>query len=219
MSRRIRFGAFEADLATGELRKQGLRVAIQEQPFQVLAVLLEQPGALVTREELRRRIWHEDVFGDFDHGLNKAVSKLRAALGDGDSTPRFVETLPRRGYRFIATVSSGSQHAGPTIVARLLCDGTTTIPLCAGVHVIGRDEGCVLRLDSSTVSRTHARVIAGIDATTIEDLGSKNGTRVNGRTIDAATPLRDGDQIQVGSVELTFLGGQGKSTETASSRS
>lgn len=215
VERLVRFGAFEADLTTGELRRMGVRVAIQEQPFQVLIALVERPGALVTREELRSRIWPDEVFVDFDHGLNKAVSKLRAALGDEDSTPRFVETLPRRGYRFIAAVSSGSVSAGPTIVARLLYEGTT-IPLLAGVHVIGRDEGSAVCLNSSTVSRAHARLIASADATTIEDLGSKNGTRVNGSTIGDSTALRNGDQIQVGSISLTFLMGQSNSTETLS---
>jgi DNA-binding winged helix-turn-helix (wHTH) protein len=211
----IRFGVFEADLTTGELRRMGVRVAIQEQPFQVLAALLERPRSLVTREELRQRIWPKEVFVDFDHGLNKAVSKLRVALGDEDSTPRFIETLPRRGYRFVAAVSSCSASAGATIVARLLHEGTT-IPLLAGVHVIGRDEGCAVCLNSSTVSRAHARLLASADATKIEDLDSKNGTRVNGSTICGSILLRNGDQIQVGSVPLTFLVGQGDSTETLS---
>jgi DNA-binding winged helix-turn-helix (wHTH) protein len=191
----------------------GERVAIQEKPFQLLATLLERPGRLVTRDELRRRIWPEDVFVDFDHGLNKAVSKLRAALGDEDSTPRFVETLPRRGYRFIAALSSDSDGAAPTIVARLLHDGTT-IPLLAGLHDIGRDEGCAVCLQSSTVSRRHARLMTTDDAASIEDLQSKNGTRVNGNAIAVQTVLRHGDRIQVGSVALTFLARQPTSTET-----
>lgn len=112
--RGIRFGPFEVDRATGELRKQGRRIRLQEQPFQVLAALLEKPGELVTREELRQHIWSDDTFVDFDHGLNKAINKLRQVLGDASSNPRYVETLPRRGYRFIARVESvGGQHAVP----------------------------------------------------------------------------------------------------------
>lgn len=98
----VRFGAFEADLHAGEVRKSGSRVKLQEQPFKVLQVLLERPGTLVTREELRSRIWPDDSFGDFDHAVNVAVGKLRTALGDSADNPSFIETIPRRGYRFVA---------------------------------------------------------------------------------------------------------------------
>src|SRR5271170_5079667 len=101
---RLRFGVFELDLRAGELRKHGLRVRLQEQPFQLLALLLEHPGEIVTREELQKKLWPADTFVDFDHGLNKAVSKIREALGDSAESPRFVETLARRGYRFLAEV-------------------------------------------------------------------------------------------------------------------
>ena len=94
---RLRFGLFEADLRTGELRKGGVRIRLQEQPFQVLAVLLTRPGDLVTRDELQGRLWTADTFVDFEHGLNKAVNKIREALGDSAESPRFVETVPRRG--------------------------------------------------------------------------------------------------------------------------
>jgi TolB-like protein/DNA-binding winged helix-turn-helix (wHTH) protein len=100
----IRFGAFELDLQAGELRKSGLRIKLQQQPFQVLAALLERPGELVGKEELRRRLWPDDTFVDFDHGLGSAINRLREALGDSAENPNFVETLPRRGYRFIAPV-------------------------------------------------------------------------------------------------------------------
>lgn len=102
---RLRFGIFEADLQTGELKKRGARVRIQEQPFQVLAVLLARSGELVTRDELQRTVWAANTFVDFDHGLNKAINKIREALGDSAENPRFVETVARRGYRFIADVA------------------------------------------------------------------------------------------------------------------
>jgi DNA-binding winged helix-turn-helix (wHTH) protein len=104
IGRVIRFGVFEADLAAGELRKSGARIRLQEQPFQVLAFLLERPGQVVTREELCQKLWPADIFVDFDPSLNTAVNKLREALGDSASTPRYVETLARRGYRFLAPV-------------------------------------------------------------------------------------------------------------------
>jgi TolB-like protein/DNA-binding winged helix-turn-helix (wHTH) protein/Flp pilus assembly protein TadD len=101
---RLRFGVFELDLRAGELRKHGLRVRLQEQPFQVLTALLERPGEVVTREEIQKRLWPADTFVDFDHGLNKTINKIREALGDSAESPRFVETVARRGYRFLAEV-------------------------------------------------------------------------------------------------------------------
>jgi cholera toxin transcriptional activator len=107
-----RFGVFELDLAAGELRKNGAKLRLQEQPFQVLALLLERPGDVVTREELRQKLWPADTFVDFDHGLNTAVNKLRETLGDSASSPRYIETLARRGYRFIALVQTGARPPG-----------------------------------------------------------------------------------------------------------
>jgi len=108
-SKIARFGVFELDLTAGELRKNGRKLHLQEQPFQILALLLERAGDVVTREELRQKLWPADTFVDFDHGLNTAVNKLREALGDSASSPRFIETLARRGYRFIAPVQSGAR--------------------------------------------------------------------------------------------------------------
>jgi TolB-like protein/DNA-binding winged helix-turn-helix (wHTH) protein len=103
-SGRVHFGVFEADLRSGELRKQGIKIKLHDQPFQVLTMLLERPGEVITREQLHQRLWPADTFVDFDVGLNSAVKKLRDALGDSANTPRYVETLPRRGYRFIAPI-------------------------------------------------------------------------------------------------------------------
>jgi len=102
----IRFGVFEVDLRAGELRRQGFKVKLQEQPFQVLAMLLERPGGVVTREELQKKLWSSDTFVDFERGLNRAINKLREALADEAESPRFIETLPRRGYRFVAPVEA-----------------------------------------------------------------------------------------------------------------
>src|SRR6201993_67827 len=105
----LRFGDFELDLRAGELRKQGRRMRLQEQPLRVLSMLLERPGELVTREQLRLQLWPADTFVDFDHGLNSAVARLRESLNDSAEQPRYVETVPRRGYRFIGDV----QEADP----------------------------------------------------------------------------------------------------------
>src|SRR5215472_5767733 len=101
----IRFGCFEVDLRTREIRKRGIKVRLQDQPFEVLAALLERPGQLVTREQLQARIWAGNTFVDFDRGLNKAINRIREALGDAAATPRFIETYSRRGYRFIAPIN------------------------------------------------------------------------------------------------------------------
>lgn len=107
-----RFGTYEVDLAAGQLRKAGLRIRLQDHPFQILRVLLERPGEVVTREELQRRLWPADTFVDFEHGVNTAITKLRQALSDEADNPRYIETLPRRGYRFLAPVTFGGTN-GP----------------------------------------------------------------------------------------------------------
>lgn len=202
--RLVRFGLFELDLATGELRKKGARVALQEQPFQVLAMLVQGAGDLVSREELRARLWPDAVFVDFDQGLNKAVTKIRSALGDLAASPRYVETLERRGYRFIAAVESADAlprtPATGTVqatVVRLVWDDRS-VPLGEGAHVIGRDPSSGIWVDSSLVSRRHASLVVTPSSVTIEDLGSRNGTFVNGTRIDEVLRLVHADEIRVG---------------------
>jgi len=123
--RPIRFGPYEADLASGELRKNGRLVRLQEQPFQVLAVLLERPGEVVTRDELRERLWAGETFVDFDQGLNTAISKLRDALGDSATNPRFVETVPRRGYRFSFPLETPEEDVAAVDTPALVTADTT----------------------------------------------------------------------------------------------
>jgi DNA-binding winged helix-turn-helix (wHTH) protein len=112
-ARRYRFGAFEADASTGELRRQGIRIKLNAQPFQVLLMLLEHPGEVLTREEISRALWSDGTFVDYDHGVNSAINRIREALGDAANSPRFVETLARRGYRFVAPVESIADEEDP----------------------------------------------------------------------------------------------------------
>src|SRR5271170_3898549 len=139
----VRFDVYEVDLRSEELYKAGRKIKLQVQPFHILVMLLEQPGEVLTREELRNRLWPADTFVDFDHSLNTAIKKLRQALGDDKKKPRFVETLPKRGYRFLATVktpatsapAAETRVAAPSaakdsvvsswigLVARVLCEG------------------------------------------------------------------------------------------------
>ena len=100
----IRFGTFEADVRSGELRKRGVKIKVGDQPFSILAILLAAPGQVITRDEIQKRLWPADTFVDFDRGLNKAINRLRDALGDSAESPTFIETLPKRGYRFIGNI-------------------------------------------------------------------------------------------------------------------
>src|ERR1700693_4538079 len=133
-SDRARFGPFEVDLHTHELWKFGTRLKLVGQPFEILAVLLSQPGELVTREELRTRLWPADTFVDFNHGLNAAVNRLREALSDSADAPRYVETLPRRGYRFIAAIEpqgDEAQGSRPAVRPEALAEEIVAAPATA----------------------------------------------------------------------------------------
>src|SRR5215813_5549576 len=112
----IRFAGFELDKQAGELRKDGTRIRLQEQPLQILRILLDQPGKIITREDLRQKIWPSDTFVDFDHGINNAIKRLREALGDTAETPHYIETLPRRGYRFLQRISSTIAEASIAVL-------------------------------------------------------------------------------------------------------
>jgi len=224
-ARIARFGVFDLDPRTGELRKRGIRVHLQEQPFQVLAMLVERAGDLVTRDELKQRLWSDAVFVDFEQGLNNAVAKIRMALGDSAGSPRFVETLERRGYRFIASVEWAT--AGPQTVlgqpespgrpaatlVRLVTDAKA-VAFAEGTHTVGRDPGASLWIDSALISRQHALIVVRDGYVTIEDLGSRNGTFVNGEQLTAACPIKDRDEICLGSVPLSVRISSG-TTQTA----
>src|SRR5246127_1183983 len=116
----VHFAGFELDPQAGELRKEdGVRIRLQEQPLQILRILLEQPGKIITRDELRQKIWPSDTFVDFDHGINNAVKRLREALGDTADTPLYIETLPRRGYRFIGKIEQEAPNFRSLVVLPL----------------------------------------------------------------------------------------------------
>jgi DNA-binding winged helix-turn-helix (wHTH) protein len=133
-ARRYRFGAFEADAATGELRRQGVRVRLHAQPFQVLMMLVERRGEVVSREEISRELWPEGTFVDYEHGVNSAVNRVREALGDKANSPRFVETLARKGYRFVAPVErivadeAEEVRAAEEVVERRFWEGALASP-------------------------------------------------------------------------------------------
>lgn len=133
-SRTIRFGDFEADLRAGELYKHGVRIRLQDQPLKILTTLVERPGDVVSREEFRQALWPADTFVDFDHGLSAAVNKLREALCDSADHPRYVETIPRRGYRFIAEVDG---FTAPATIAEPQAPPPPTKPLLRPAGLLG----------------------------------------------------------------------------------
>jgi DNA-binding winged helix-turn-helix (wHTH) protein len=151
----FRFGVYEADPASGELRKAGIRLRVQEQPFQVLMMLVERPSEVVTREELRQKLWPADTFVDFDHSLNTVINKLREALNDSAANPRFIETLARRGYRFLAPVEFVEKHFTPTtVVAPVeMSNASASAEPSLSVSVLTRPE------DVPAVRRQYVRVL------------------------------------------------------------
>ncbi|HXU35296.1 MAG TPA: winged helix-turn-helix domain-containing protein [Blastocatellia bacterium] len=157
----IRFGEFELEPRSGELRKAGVPVKLQPQPLRVLVLLASNPGELVTREEIQQAIWEGVTFVDFEHGLNFCIKQIRAALGDNAQAPRFIETLPRRGYRFIAAVDQNSRETSQIVAASVLGDSTTAPTLETGISI---EEQPVAQLGSSgarsRVARAAVLVIA-----------------------------------------------------------
>jgi cholera toxin transcriptional activator len=145
----VRFGVFELDLRSGELQKQGRKIRLEGQPVQILICLLEKPGELVTREELHRKLWQADTFVNFEHGLNTAVKRLRQALNDSADNPRFVETLPRRGYRFIAPV-----QAAAAVVEAQASNPSATSLLPTQEVPEAEDQGRIICLEKSKLPRS-----------------------------------------------------------------
>jgi DNA-binding winged helix-turn-helix (wHTH) protein len=178
----LRFGTYEVDLRAGELRKQGKRVKLQEQPFQVLAVLLQRPGEVVTREELRTQNWPADTFVDFDNSLNTAINKLREALGDSAENPRFIETLPRRGYRFLAPVSGDGREA------RTKSTDKWKIGMIAGIVVVA---GAVAVGAGMLWHSRQGRVLSEKDTIVLGDFANSTGDPVFDGT------LREGLSVQL----------------------
>jgi TolB-like protein/DNA-binding winged helix-turn-helix (wHTH) protein/Tfp pilus assembly protein PilF len=177
-TRIVRFGVFEVDLKACELRKHGFRIKLAEQPFQVLAFLLERPGEIVTREELRDRLWPGDTFVDFDHGLNNAVMRVREVLLDSSEHPRYVETVPRRGYRFVAPVEETS--VPPPVPATIELEGASTSPASSAskpalAHTISEYPG-VPRWFTSRLAAAIAIVVVGLAALLAFTIHARNVT-------------------------------------------
>ena len=148
----LRFEVFEADLRAGELYKAGRKIKLQVLPFQVLALLLERPGEIVRREELQKKLWPADTFVDFDHSLNTAIKKLRQALGDNNKKPRFVETLPKRGYRFIGTVEPAAGRSATARTPTNASEATSKVGRVAKLCADGKLAFTLVSVDEETVA-------------------------------------------------------------------
>jgi DNA-binding winged helix-turn-helix (wHTH) protein len=220
----VRFGHFLFDRGARELRRGTKGVALSPKAFQLLDALLEVCPRALSHQELHDRIW-PDVHVTHT-SLPRVVNELRQALGEEPREPRYVRTVHGYGYAFNAkavatedrrrTTGAGPDLGkAPSLVTFSLVWGGRQIPLAEGETVIGRDPKCTVRIDSARVSRRHARISVGGASATIEDLGSKNGTRIGSRPVEGVIPLSDGDVIVIGPAALVFWAKGEGSTETA----
>ena len=199
----VRFGTFELSLLTGELRKRGLRIALQEQPLRILTALLERPGDVVSREALCQRLWPDGTFVDFEHSLNAAIRRLRMTLGDDDDVPRFVETVHKRGYRFLALNRAQSAHhpAAPATIAHIVRKRARLAVLPFGPYD-GFSEGLTEEAITQ-LTQTCPLTIGVIARTSVERAQRDGGSAAEiGRALSAdylveGKVRRDGDRLRI----------------------
>ena len=201
---RVVFGDCEFDSGRRTLLRHGRATPLSPRAFQLLAFLLDRRPEAVSKAELVEHLWPETFVTDAS--LHNLVAEVRAALGDSPRTPRYIRTVPRYGYAFHGDARSAppvETSKPPTLGPRLVSKrGEWSLP--EGSTVVGRDRDSAVRIDSPLVSRRHARIIVTPDETRVEDLGSKNGTQVNGQSIVQPVTLKDGDQLQIGSFTMTY---------------
>lgn len=209
----VRFGACTLDSQARELRRDGRPVDLSAKAFDLLAELLRERPAVVTKERLRDLLWPKTFVAETS--LPRLVAEVRKAIGDDDPEAPLVRTVHRFGYAFAGAAVDvpPSAHAA---AGTLLWAGRH-VTLAPGPNLMGREPDCLVRIVSPRVSRHHARITAGIDGTTIEDLESKNGTFVGGMRLTAPRRLEDGDEILIGSELLTYCAPSEGSTQTGSS--
>lgn len=202
---RVRFGPFELDSATRELVREGQPVHLSPKSFDLLQILVERRPALVSKGELQDRLWPDAVV--LEANLGNAVAEIRKALGDDPKTPRFIATVSRRGYRFAG--DAGVLRADDAAVSRApvrwwLLWKDTTLPLAEGENTVGRHPQSDVWLNAGSVSRVHAHIVIAGAGARVEDMGSTNGTYVNGARVTSRHPLVDGTTVTFGSEETVF---------------
>src|SRR3989442_5973309 len=194
----VHFGEFELDTAAEELYRQGTKLKLQDQPLQILQILLRRPGEVVTREELQQKIWPSDTFVDFDHGINNAIKRLREALGDAAETPHYIETLPRRGYRFIGKIEYNAPRMRSLAVLPL--ENLSHDPQ-QEYFAEGLTEALITTLakigELRVVSRTSAMKYKGVRSKSVPEIARELGVD----RIVEGTVLRSGDRVRI-SVQL-----------------
>ena len=209
---RLRFGDSEFDPGTREIFRAGKPVHVSPKAFALLSALVERRPKAISKEELQQLLWPDTFVSEAN--LPNLVAELRDALGDNAQQPRIIRTVPRFGYAFVAE-SSGAGPRGSALAFRLIW-GDREIALSTGENVIGRDDTATLWIDDSLVSRRHARIVVGESGAELEDLGSKNGTLLNGEKIHSPAKLADEDRITIGPASVVFrIFRQTASTATA----
>ena len=203
------FGPFQLDPEAAELRRDAARVELRPKCLQLLQHLLENRGKLVSREVLLEEIWSDVVVGQ--ETLSRTMTEIRQALGDDAEAPQYIETVPRRGYRFIAAVT---RVARPSNHSLYVVHRLQEYPLAEGEHLIGRGADVSVHLSTPLISRHHARIRVRGNQLTLEDLGSKNGTLVNGERVNGTVELHSGDRIVIGG-EMLVVRSATDSTATA----
>ena len=212
----VRFGEFTLDTATRELLRRGRPVHLSPKAYQLLSILVKDRPRALAKADLQDRLWPETYV--VEANLANLVGEIRAALGDDPRRPRYVRTVHGFGYAFQEAGAAVEPAAASSMVYRLIWKGGRAT-LAEGEHILGRDAEASIVIDSPSVSRRHARIVITQGQATVEDLGSKNGTLLNDRPVDAPQSLTDGDRLRVGTVGLKFrILPSAASTQTAVSR-
>ena len=189
------------DVVTGEVRRDEARLELRPKVYSLLVYLIENRERLVSKEEILDVVWRDVHVSD--GVLNRTIAELRQVLGDDSRDSRFIETIPRRGYRFIGNVTTSTLRPSQADLMLILPD--RTIPLPSGEYLIGRTPECAIQIVAPSVSRVHAKIAVVNDVATLEDLGSTNGTFVDGRKVSGIVELRDGDEIKIGKERLRLV--------------
>jgi len=205
----LRFGPFTLNTATRQLTGDAGVLHLSTKAFDLLAMLLQDRPAVLSKSDLQQRLWPDTFVAEAN--LSNLITEIRQALDDPSRTPRYIRTVHRIGYAFCGEATSARTSPAPVCWIEW---GTERFPLGAGEHVIGRDPDVSIRIDASTVSRRHARLLVKRDGVVLEDFGSKNGTFRGARRVDAPVALADGDHIRSGSQLITFHLSPSGSTET-----
>jgi DNA-binding winged helix-turn-helix (wHTH) protein len=212
---RLRFDEFVFDTATRELRRGAGAIPLPPKTYRFLEVLLERRPEAISKDALMDLVWPDTFVSE--SSLARLATELREALGDDPRAPRFIRTVYGFGYAFSGDAREepyAEARGGPPARGLQLVVGTREIALVEGENILGRDHGARAHVDSTKASRRHARIVVAGDRATIEDLGSKNGTFVRGRRLAGPEALRDGDEIVIGPVLMTFRAGPSRATET-----